>query len=402
MPLTDTAIRTTKPTDKVVKISDGNGLFLQINPNGSRYWRLAYRFGGKQKLMALGVYPEVSLKQARERRDEARKLMADGTDPMVQRRVEKIALSGDDTFEQIARDWLKKMAPSWSAGHLALTTNRLERDVFPALGTMQIGTIKAQDVRAVLDRMATRGVISSVHRVKQIIGTVFRFAVAAGLADTDPTSALTRTLTPVKERHHAAVTDPAEISGLLRAIDAYSGDAVTRLALRLAPLVFVRPGELRHAEWSEIDFATSTWTIPAHKMKMREAHIVPLSTQAVVILEALRPLTGSGRYLFPSMRTPERPMSENTITAALRRMGYGVGEATGHGFRTTASTRLNEMGWDGDVIERQLAHAERNAVRNAYNRAAYLPERRKMMQAWADYLDQLAGRNVVQMMATAV
>ncbi|MBF0614657.1 MAG: tyrosine-type recombinase/integrase [Magnetococcales bacterium] len=388
MPLSDAAIRAAKPSDKPFKLTDGDGMYLFVNPSG-RYFRMDYRFDGKRKTLALGVYPETGLKDARQKRDEARKLLANGIDPMAQKRAAKAVVEGEDQFEPIARKWLAVMAPSWTPEHLLLVTRRLERDAFPEIGKMPIKTIRTPDVRVLLEKMAVRGVTVSVHRVKQIIGAVFRYAVAGGIADVDPTVALSRTLTPVKETHRAAITDPTEVAGLLRAIEGYRGSIVTKCALRLAPLVFVRPGELRQAEWVEVNLETATWVIPGVKMKMRDPHIVPLSRQAVTVLRELHHLTGGGRYIFPGGRTADRPMSENAVLAALRRMGYEKSEMTGHGFRAMASTLLNEQGWSPDVIERQLAHTERNAVRAAYNRAEHLPERRRMMQAWADYLDGL-------------
>ncbi|MBF0401823.1 MAG: tyrosine-type recombinase/integrase [Magnetococcales bacterium] len=399
MPLSDTTIRNAKPAEKPFKLTDGDGMYLLVNKAG-RYFRLDYSFAGTRKTLALGVYPEVSLKLARERRDDARRLLANGIDPSAQKRAEKAANPLDGTFEVIARQWIEKMVkPTATEKHTLLVTRRLEIDAFPAIGARQIRDLRAPDILALLEKMEQRGVIVSAHRVRQIIGQVFRFAVASGKADFDPTSALRGALTPVKEEHHPTITDPAAIGELLRAIDGYAGSFVSMAALRLAPLVFVRPGELRQAEWTEFDLDASEWRIPGTRMKMRELHIVPLSRQAVAILRELHPLTGHGRYVFPGARSDDRPMSENTVNAALRRMGYEVGQMTGHGFRSMASTLLNEMGWGTDAIERQLSHDERNSVRAAYNSATYMPERKRMMQAWADHLDQLAGRNVVPMRA---
>ncbi|MEO5368502.1 MAG: tyrosine-type recombinase/integrase [Magnetococcus sp. DMHC-1] len=397
MPLTDIAVRNAKPSTKDMYFFDGGGLFLIVTPGGSKKWRLKYQWQKKTRMVSLGIYPDVSLKDARMKRDDARKLLASGIDPSEVRRKEKAKASGEDAFETVARAWIAKMATIWSAGHVSLITTRLERDVFPWIGKASVRAITASDVLAVLHRMEGRGVAVSARRVRQIIGQVFRYATASGLADGDPTSALKGAITPTRETHHATITDPTAIGGLLRAIDGYQGSIVTRCALQLAPLAFVRPGELRHAEWSEIDLDKTEWRIPGAKMKMREQHVVPLARQAVAILRELHLVTGTGRYLFPSIRTADRPMSENTVLAALRRLGYAAGEMTGHGFRSMASTILNEQGWNRDAIERQLAHGERDRVRAAYNYAEHLPERRKMMQAWADYLDQLAGKNVIQL-----
>jgi integrase len=387
MPLTDTAIRNAKPQLKPFKLFDGGGLFLLVNPNGSRWWRLKFRIGGKEKLLSLGVYPDVSLKEARDKRDEARKLIAQGIDPSAQRKATRAAEA--ETFEAIAREWLAKFGPSWTPEHAERITRRFERNVFPWIGARPVREVTAPELLAVLRRIEERGALDTAHRAHQNCGQVFRYAVATGRAERDPSADLRGALPPVNDKHHASITDPKAIGALLRAMEGYQGSFVVLCALRLAPLVFVRPGEMRGAEWAEIDFEKAEWRIPASKMKMREQHIVPLSVQALAILRELHPLTGAGRYLFPSERTGERPMSENTVNAALRRLGYSKDEMTGHGFRSMASTLLNEQGWHRDAIERQLAHAERNAVRAAYNYAEHLPERRRMMQAWADYLDGL-------------
>ncbi|NJD05586.1 MAG: DUF4102 domain-containing protein [Methylococcaceae bacterium] len=392
MPLTDTAIRNAKPGEKPVKLADEKGLFLLIVPAGGKWWRLKYRFGGKEKLLSLGTYPEVGLKDARDKRDDARKQLAQGIDPGETRKAMKAAQSADaDTFEVVAREWHTKFSPTWTAEHAERILSRFQRDVFPWIGGRPIREITAPDLLTVLRRIESRGALDTAHRAHQNCGQVFRYAVATGRAERDPTGDLRGALPPAKDKHHASITDPQAIGDLLRAIEGYQGSFVTKSAMQLAPLVFVRPGELRSAEWSEIDMDKSEWRIPAEKMKMRDPHIVPLSVQAVAILREIRPLTGRGRYVFPSARTPngDRCMSENAVLAALRRMGYAKDEMTGHGFRSMASTLLNEQGWHRDAIERQLAHAERNAVRAAYNYAEHLPERRRMMQAWADYLHGL-------------
>ncbi|AFS52266.1 tyrosine-type recombinase/integrase [Leptospirillum ferriphilum] len=337
----------------------------------------------------MGVYPETSLREARERRDEAKKKIESGIDPSHARKAKKESDSGADTFETIAREWFEKFSPTWSPSHGDRIIRRLERDIFPWLGKRSIKDIKAPEFLAVLRRIESRGAVETAHRASQNCGQVFRYAAAMGRTEGDPSGDLRGAIPPTTTKHHASITDPKEIGGLLRAIDSYEGGLVVRCALKLAPLVFVRPGELRRAEWSEIDFEKMEWRIPAEKMKMREQHIVPLSRQALGILRELQPLTGEGKYLFPSPRSWDRPMSENAVLAALRRMGYSGDQMTGHGFRSMASTILIEQGWNRDAIERQLAHAERDEIRAAYNYAQHLPERRKMMQAWANYLDEL-------------
>ena len=402
--LSDTAIRQAKPTIKPRKLFDASGLYLLIVPTGGKWWRLKYRFAGKERLLALGTYPDVGLKQAREKRDAARKLIAAGIDPGAQRKAAKAALIARETgnFEAVAREWFKTFSKEWAQTHAATIIRRLERDVFPWLGTCLAGEITAPDLLKVLRRVEARGALETAHRIHQVCGQVLRYAVATGRAQRDPSRDLLGVLPPAREKHHAALTKPTDVAGLIRAIAAYHGSFVVRCALRLSALTFVRPGELRKAEWSEIDLDEGVWRIPAARMKMRNEHLVPLSRQAVEILRELHPLTGAGRYVFPGARTANRPMSENTITAALRRMGYERGQMTAHGFRTLASTLLNEMGWSADAIERQLAHAERDSVRDAYNRAEYLDERQRMMQAWADYLDGLAsGGKLIPIKATA-
>ncbi len=397
MPLTDTALRSAKPRAKAVKMFDGGGLYLEINPAGGKWWRWKYRYGGKEKRLSLGVYPDVRLKAAREKRDAARQQLAAGIDPGAARKAEKLAQAGAESFEAVAREWHAKFSPGWVASHGDRILRRLEKDLFPWLGKRPIAEIKAPDLLTVLRRIESRGAQETAHRAMQNCGQVFRYAVATGRAERDPTGDLRGALPAPKEKHHASITDPKRVGELLRAIDAYKGFFATKCALRLAPLVFVRPGELRKAQWPEIDFDKAEWRIPAERMKMREQHIVPLSRQAIEILRELEPLTGQGipakpdapRYIFPGAQSRERPMSENAVLAALRRMGYPKEEMTGHGFRSMASTLLHEQGWNHQAIERQLAHAERNAVSAAYNFAEHLPDRRKMMQAWADYLDAL-------------
>lgn len=388
-PLSPSAVANAKPKETAYDMRDGFGLLLAVKPQGGKLWRFDYRRPGtgKRNTLSLGTYPDVSLKKARERRDAARKLLADGIDPGDTRKAERIA--GGETFEAVAREWFAKHSPNWKAGHADKIIRRLERDVFPWIGAKPIASLTAPDVLAVLRRIDSRGARETAHRASQNVGQVMRYAVATGRADMDPTAMLRGAIPPARAVHFASITDPDRIGELLRAIDRYAGYYVTRAALQLAPLVFVRPGELRQAEWAEIDLGAAEWRIPAERMKMGALHIVPLASQAVAILRDLEPLTGSGRLVFPSLRSRERAMSENTVNAALRRLGYDGDTMTGHGFRSMASTLLNEQGWHRDAIERQLAHAERDAVRAAYNYAEHLPERRKMMQAWAHYLDTL-------------
>ena len=389
MALTDTAIRNAKPRQKPCKLSDTRGMYLEVAPAGGKWWRLKYRFQGKEKLISLGVYPDVGLKEARSRREEAKKLLASGVDPSAVRKAAKAATADADCFETVAREWFGKFSQGWADSHAETVIRRLERYVFPLIGTRAIREVHSPELLSVLRRIEARGVIETAHRTAQVCGQVFRYAVRTGRAERDPSADLRGALAPVKITHLASITDPKTIGGLLRAIDGYQGSIITQCALKLAPLVFVRPGELRKAEWSEVNLEACEWRIPADRMKARTQHIVPLSRQAVEVLRQLHPVTGHGRYLFPSARTEARPMSDNAILAALRRMGFAKEEMTGHGFRSMASTILNEQGWHKDAIERQLAHAERNKVRDAYNYAEYLPERRKMMQVWADYLDGL-------------
>ncbi|HCC54224.1 MAG TPA: integrase [Desulfobulbaceae bacterium] len=401
VPLTDTKIRTIKPTENPQKLFDGGGLFLLVTPTGGKLWRLKYRFGGIEKLLSLGTYPQTSLAEARQKRDQASALMANGVNPGDTKKAQKAASSQEtETFEVIAREWYTKFAPSWAPSHGNKIIRRLELYVFPWLGDRAIKSITAPELLTALRRIEAKGTLETAHRTQQNCGQVFRYAVATGRAERDPSGDLRGAIPPASGKHMATITDPKEIAGLLRSIDDYRGSIVTRCALQMAPLVFVRPGELRQAEWSEVNFDTAEWRIPAEKMKASVLHIVPLSRQALDVLREIHPLTGHGRYVFPSPRTDSRPMSSNAVLSALRRMGYAKDEMSGHGFRSMASTLLNEQGWNKDAIERQLAHGERNSVRGAYNYAEYLPERRKMMQAWADYLEEIkAGAKIVPIRA---
>lgn len=390
MALTDVALRQAKAGAKTQRLSDAGGLFLEIRPNGAKYWRLAYRFDGKQKMLALGVYPDVSLVAAREKREAAKKLLANDTDPSDNRKALKAVQTGEGSFEAVAREWFYQKSPVWAASHSSKIIVRLEQDIFPWLGSKPINTVTAPDLLAALRRIESRGAVDTANRAKQSCSQIFRYAIATGRADRDPAADLRGALKSTRKIHYPTIIEPSKIAELMRAIEGYSGGFVTRCALRLAPLVFIRPGELRQAEWAEFDFAAAEWRIPAEKMKMKVMHLVPLSRQAVEILREIQPLTGGGKYVFPGARTLARPMSNGTVNAALRRLGYPKEELTGHGFRSMASTRLYEMGWQSDVIERQLAHGERNSVKAAYCHAEYLPERKKLMQAWADYLEALA------------
>jgi integrase len=391
MPLSELAIRSATPTSKPRKLADSGGLYLLLNANGSRWWRLDYRHSGKRKTLSMGTYPDTGLKAARAKRDDARQLLAAGIDPGVARKAHKRVGSGhaSDSFAAIAAEWL-----AMQESRMADTTHRkaqwtFEELVNPWLGDRPIAEISAPELLNVLRKIEGRGAHETAHRTKQRCGQIFRYAIATGRATRDPSADLRGALAPVVTKSRAAITSPKEIAVLLKAISGYEGSAVTKLALRLSPLVFVRPGELRKAEWSEVDLSDATWRIPATRMKMREEHIVPLAPQAQAILLELRALTGRGQFLFPSYRGKSATMSENTVNAALRYMGFSKECMTGHGFRAMASTQLNEMGWPPDVIERQLAHVERNRVRAAYNRALYLSDRVRMMAAWADYLDVL-------------
>lgn len=393
--LTDKAIKALAPRAALYRVTDADGLCIEVtpagpkSPRGSKLWRFRYRYAGKAKMLALGEWPTVGLADARRRRDDARKLLADGRDPGGARKADKARamLSAANTFGAIAGEWLAMQRAKLAL--VTITKAEWLLGMASPLDSLPMTDITAPDVLAVLRPIEAKGLHETARRVKQRIGQVFRYAIATGRAERDPTADLRGALTPVTTTARAAVTDPADVANLLRTIDTYGGQPVTLAALKLAPLLFARPGNLRAMEWAELDLDAAMWRIPAGKMKMREAHAVPLASQAVAILRELEPLTGRGRYCFPSLRTGDRPMSENTVNGALRRLGFDKDTMTGHGFRAMASTRLNEMGWKPDVIERQLAHAERNAVRAAYNRAQYMAERTLMMQAWADYLDGL-------------
>jgi integrase len=385
--LLNAKIKAAKPRDRPYKLTDERGLYLLITPSGGRWWRFKFRFDGKEQLLSLGVYPEVTLAQARERRDAMRRDRANGVNPAAKRRAESYATA--DTFEAVAREWFEKFSAHWEESHSNKVIRRLELYLFPWIGARPIAKLSALDVLTCLRRVEAGAKLETAKRALQNCSRVFRYAIATGRAEQNPAVHLQGALPPARTGHLAAITTPREVGELLRAIDAYSGSLTVRIALQLAPLVFVRPGELRAAEWSEFDVAKAEWHIPATKMKMPAKHIVPLSRQAMGLLREIRPFTGGGPYVFPSPRSSRRPLSAVALLAALRRMGYEQGTVTVHGFRSTASTLLNEQGKNRDWIERQLAHGERDGVRAAYNYADYLPQRKIMMQEWADYLDGL-------------
>ncbi len=399
--LSDVEARKAKPQEKPYKLTDGKGLYLLVNPSGGKLWRMNYRHGGKQKTLALGSYPEVALAKARELLESARKLLAEGIDPMADRKATKQgnAERAKNSFEAVAREWLALNEGKWAETTHRHIKERLENNAFPWLGERPVADITARELLAVLNKTVERGRIDTAQRVRSDCGRVFRYAVATGRAERDPTGDLAGALPAAKTTHRATLVEPKQVGELLRAIDAYTGTFVVRAAFKLAPLVFLRPGELVQAEWAEFDLDAGEWRIPGERMKMKGRHIVPLSRQAVAILRELHPLVGAGRFVFPGVRNPKVHMSRESIRAALIRMGYGPDSdspMTAHGFRSMASTLLHEQGWNTDMIERQLAHAERNKIKAAYNHAEHLPERRRMMQAWADYLDGLkTGADVI-------
>ena len=402
--LTDVLLRALKPADKPKKLADGGGLYVEVQPSGAKYWRLKYRVAGVEKRLSLGVYPATSLKDARRKADEARALVGEGTDPSEvrkdakadtqrQREAERLADAGlppADSFEAVAREWLVQVhGVKTSKGHTERTRIRLEQDAFPWIGHKALGAIKAPELLECLRRVEARGAIETAHRLNQSCGQVFRYGIATGRCERDPGADLRDALTPIRQKHHAAITDPRRVGELLRAMADYRGMPTTRAALQLAPLVFQRPGELRNAEWVEMDLEAGLWTIPAERMKCSKdgkangaAHVVPLAVQAVAVLRDLQPLTGHGRYVFPSPRTSLRPMSENGVLSALRRMGFPKDEMTGHGFRAMARTMLAErLDVAENLIEAQLAHSVRDSLGRAYNRTEFIAQRRAMMQA---------------------
>lgn len=396
VPLTDAAVRKALKIPQRQKLADGGGMYLLVDPPRSPGWRIKYRIAGREKLLSLGVYPQVTLQRARQKREDARRLIGEGIDPSEHRKAERAAKS--DTFRLVAEDWLGRQAKVLAPETVSILQGRLTSTLFPAFGGKPISDIKAADLLAVLRRLEDKGTHETAHRVRALYGRVARFAIATDRAERDISADLKGALTPVATEHFPAITEPRRIGELLRAIESYSGQPSVEYALRIAPYVFVRPGELRGAVWSEfaLDGKEPEWRIPAERMKMGREHIVPLASQVVKLLYQLRALTGDGELLFPGLRTPSRPISNGTLNAALRRLDFGQDEMTAHGFRSMASTLLNEQHtprgerrFSSDWIERQLAHAEKDGTRAAYNAAEYLPQRRRMMQWWADYLDQL-------------
>ena len=390
MPLTDTAIRNAKPKEKPYKLSDSGGLFLLVQPAGGKWWRYKYRFAGKEKSLALGAYPDVSLADVRERHSRARKVLAAGNDPgEVKKESKRLAvLKCENTYEAIAREWHEQRKHKWTPGYAVSAMKRLEHHMFPKLGTRPISDISAPELLSVVKIVEKSGALDMAQRVMQLTGQIFGYAIATGRAERNPVTDLRGALKPPVRKHMAHFKEN-ELPEYLQRLETFSGTLQTKLALKFLLLTFVRTGELRKAEWSEINFDKAEWRIPAERMKMREQHLVPLSKQAVEVLLELQKHTGNRQHVFPNQHKPMGCMSENTILYALYDMGYRF-QATGHGFRSTASTILNEHGFTPDVIERQLAHAERNEVRSAYNHAQYLPQRREMMQWWGDYLDDVA------------
>ena len=391
MPLTDVKIRKAKPEAKPRRLYDERGLYLEIAPAGGKWWRFKYRFAGKEYRLGLGTYPDVSLQEAREGRDKLRKLVRQGKDPGAERRAQKIGAG--DSFKEIAEEWIAlRTNPGsdsrWSEGHRQTVEDRLKNNIYPWLGDRPIQSISPREILGCLQRIEARGSFETAHRVLSICRDVYEYALAVGRADANVAAPLKKALVPYSKKKLPALVQPAEITPLLRAMRQYRGSYVTHCALQLTALTFLRQGELRHSEWSWIDFDERLWRLPAGIMKNRKKHIVPLATQTETLLRELQALTGRHKYIFSGARSAKRPMSENTVNAALIRLGY-KDEMVAHGFRSTASTILNEHGWNSDAIERQLAHVEVNKVRGAYNEAEYLPERRLFMQAWADYLDRL-------------
>lgn len=389
--LTATGVKQAKPREKQYKMTDGDGMYLLVTPAGGKYWRYNYRYAGKRKTLALGVYPEISLADARSRHFSAREDLARGTDPSEVKRVEKVTrhLAAAESFEAVGREWFHRNMEGKSKSYHDRTLRILEKDLFPSLGRRPISEIKAPELLAVLRKIEAR-TVDIAHRAKQVSGLIFRYAVATGRAERDPGSDITGALKSRTKKHHASITDPKEVGRLLVAIDGFRGTQVVKTALQLSPLLFQRPGEIRSMEWSEINWEENRWEIPAEKMKMKQAHIVPLSTQALELLRGLEPITRRSKYVFPSARGASRPLSENGVRVALRTIGYSNDQITPHGFRAMARTLLDEvLGYRVDWIEHQLAHAVRDPNGRAYNRTAHLEGRAEMMQGWADYLDEL-------------
>ena len=392
--------------DTPYKKTDERGLYLLIKPNGSKLWYFKYRFGGKEKKMPIGQFPEIGLAHARRIRDVARVKIAEGHDPMLQRKREKMTakINSANSFALVALEYIEEKMVRQNLAEATLRKARWFLDLLrPAIGAMPIAEVDPQMMLAPLKRLEARGNLESAKKCRSFASRVFRYGAATGRCTADPTAILQGALVTPKARHYAAILEPAKLGELLRAVDSYDAQPVTRLALQIAPHVYVRPGELRHAEWNEIDWDKAVWTIPAGKMKARRTHAVPLSKQVLALLRQLRDVTGGEGYVFPAFYTKSRPMSENTLNSAFRRMGFSNDEITAHGLRSTASTMLNESGkWHPDAIERALSHGDSNAVRGAYNRGNYWDERVRMAQWWSDYLDKLReGGKVIPMMRGA-
>ncbi|MDR2819424.1 MAG: tyrosine-type recombinase/integrase [Desulfovibrio sp.] len=385
--LTEVKLRAIKPSGKIERFHDAKGLYLETSVAGGKYWRWKYSFEGKEKRLSLGSWPDVSLKEARDKRDDYRRILQKGEDPSPAKKKQDI--TGGTSFRTVAEIWRENMGNIWAESHIVTVKGRLELDVYPAFGEKPIATITPQDILAMLRKIEERRAFETASRVLGICSLVFRYGVASGVVDSDPCRDLRGALVPHQKGQHAAIVKPKEVGALMRTIDDYKGSAVVRGALAFSALTFCRPGEIRHAEWQEIDFENREWTIPAAKMKTRVEHRVPLSRQALEVLRALQPITGTGRYVFPSPRSKDKPLSENGVLAALRNMGYEKDQMTAHGFRAMASTLLNERGCRADVIEAQLAHKGADKIRAVYNRAQYMEDRRQLMQEWADYLDEL-------------
>lgn len=391
MKLTIRQIDTQKPRDKAFKLSDGGGLYLLINPNGSRYWRLKYRFAGKEKLLAVGVYPDVTLAQARSRREEAKKLLGEGKDPAQERRLDKLSrqIEVESSFEAIAREWYKRRFDNWSVSYREEMMKTFEKDVFPFIGHRPIKDIKPLELLAVLSKLEERGATEKARKVRQRCGEVWKYAVITGRAEYNPAPDLASALVPHEKEHYAFLTKE-ELPDFLRILETYSGSILVKIAMKLTMLTGVRPGELRKAEWSEFDFEKKLWSVPKERMKMGRPHVVPLSSQAITLLNQLRPITSIHSLLFSGRNDPKTPMSDMALTVLVRRIGY-AGRVTGHGFRHTMSTILHEQGFNSAWIELQLAHVDKNTIRGTYNHAQYLEQRREMMQWYGDYIDSLAG-----------
>jgi integrase len=397
--LTELSLKNAKPGPTTRRMSDGSGLFLEINKNGSKYWRMAYRFAGKQKLLAFGVYPSVSLIKAREAAQNAKKELAEGKDPGIIRKIDKLIGDRNDSFQFVAYEWLEKFKNQWSDTHLKSISGRLKLHVFPWIGDRPVGEITAPEMLSVLRRIEARGHLENAHRALTNSGQVFRYAIATGRAERNPCADLKGAIPPPSVKHMSSITDPKEVGELMRAISRYPGSTLTRCALQLTAYVFLRSKEIRFAEWSEIDFDKQEWHIPIKKMKgskkdkdanLTAFHLVPLASQVINLLQEAHALSGKGKYVFPGLRSSDKPLSDATLTNALRRMGYTQEELHVHGLRATARTLIRqELGFDEEPIERQLAHAVKGPLGAAYNRANFIEERRKMMQAWADYLDSL-------------